>query len=104
MRPGELNCISDHVKIKCVPDKIKNLKGREKYLSKIVESVMSGQRTIMLLGLHGVGKTALAKNAIHYMLERKFFTGGVIFVNLKGASKFSHLTVRLKKIFDKHLD
>ena len=99
-----MNCISDHVKIKFVPDKIKNLMGREKQLSKIVKSVMDGQSTIMLLGLHGVGKSALAKNAIHYMLERKYFTGGVMFVNLKGVSKFSQLTVRLKKTIIKHLD
>lgn len=92
------------MKIKFVPDKIKNLMGREKQLSKIVKSVMDGQSTIMLLGLHGVGKSALAKNAIHYMLERKYFTGGVMFVNLKGVSKFSQLTVKLKKTITKHLD
>ena len=65
---------------------------------------MSGQGTIMLLGLHGVGKSTLAKNAIQYMLERKYFTGGVIFVNLKGVSKFSQMMVRIKKIIDKYLD
>ena len=57
-------------------------------MSKIVKSVMSGKRLIMLLGLHGVGKSAVARNAVHYMLERKYFTGGVIFVNLKGVKSF----------------
>ena len=45
---------------------------------------MSDKRLVMILGLHGVGKSAVAKNAVHYMLERKYFTGGVIFVDLKG--------------------
>ena len=82
---GHLMCVSDHIKIKCVPDKMLNLKGREKIMSRIVKSVMGGSRLIMLLGLHGVGKSAVARNAVHYMIERKYFTGGVIFVNLKGA-------------------
>ena len=72
------------MKIKNVPSKIENLIGREKHLNKIVKSVMSDQRLVMILGLHGVGKSAVAKNAVHYMLERKYFTGGVIFVDLKG--------------------
>ena len=33
MKPGELNCTSDHVKIKFIPEKIKNLIGREKNMS-----------------------------------------------------------------------
>ena len=88
-RPGVLNCISDHIKIKYVPDKMHDLKGREKVMSKIVKSVMNEEsRIIMLLGLHGVGKSAAARNSVHYMLERKYFTGGVIFVNLKGICSF----------------
>ena len=69
-----------------------NLKGREKQISNIVDSVMKGHRLIMLLGLHGVGKSAVARNAVHFMIERKYFTGGVIFINLKGVYTFRHFT------------
>ena len=33
------------------------------------------------LGLAGVGKSALAREAIHYVLERRYFGGGVIHID-----------------------
>ena len=60
-----------------------NLKFREKEISELIESVMSGERLVILLGLHGLGKSSIARNALHYMCERKFFTGGVLLVQLK---------------------
>ena len=101
---GEVICLSDHVKIKNVPSKIENLIGREKHLNKIVKSIMSDQRLVMILGLHGVGKSAVAKNAVHYMLERKYFTGGVIFVDLKGIRSARMMTRKICKILINNLD
>ena len=46
---------------------------------------MSGERFLMILGLHGVGKSCVARNALHYIIERKYMTGGVMWVQLKGA-------------------
>ena len=46
----------------------------------LIKLVMSGNRLVILLGLDGVGKSSLARNALHYMSERKFFTGGVVLV------------------------
>ena len=37
-----------------------------------------------MIGLPGIGKTSLAKNAIHYIAERRLFKAGIIFVSLKG--------------------
>ena len=76
-------CQSEHVQIKRVPDRGENLKYREKEIWNLVESVMNGSRLITLLGLNGIGKSTVARNAVHFMLERKYFTGGVIFINLK---------------------
>lgn len=66
-----------------LPTKLMNLKFREKEISELIESVMSGERLVILLGLHGLGKSSIARNALHYMCERKFFTGGVLLVQLK---------------------
>lgn len=101
---GDLVCMSDHIAVKHVPDKVSNLKGREKQISKIVKLILSGERLIIMLGLHGVGKSALARNAVYYMLERKYFTGGIIFVNLKCVTSFRQLTMKLKKVIIKNFD
>ena len=65
-----------------------NLEHREKPIAKLVQSVMDGERLIILLGLHGMHKSAVARNAIHFMLDRKYFTGGVISVSLKNVKYF----------------
>ena len=41
------------------------------------------ERIIPLIGVRGIGKSSLARNTMHYVAQRKLFTGGVIFVKLK---------------------
>ena len=48
---------------------------------------MSGERLIILLGLHGFGKSSIARNALHYVSQRKFFTGGILLIQLKNVEK-----------------
>ena len=73
--------------MKAVPDKIVNLMFREKPIYKLVEEIMNvdGPRLIALLGLPGIGKSAMVWNALHYIIDRKFFKGGVILINTKNA-------------------
>ena len=53
-------------------------------MSKLIKSLLdSKERIIPLLGLHGIGKSALARNTLHYVAERKMFSGGVLFIKLK---------------------
>ena len=52
-------------------------------MAKLIENVMKNgkkERLIFLLGLPGIGKSNLTINALHYMKERKFFTGGIILI------------------------
>ena len=49
---------------------------------------MEGERLVVLLGVQGLHKSAVARFAIHFMLERKNFTGGAIFVTLKNLKYF----------------
>ena len=78
-----MKCISDHTAFKEIPTKLNNILYREKEISELIENVMNGERLVILLGLHGFGKSSIARNALHYMTERKFFTGGVLLVQLK---------------------
>ena len=52
-------------------------------------------RLVTIIGLPGIGKTALAKNSIHYMADRQMFTAGIIFMSLKG---FINCELFLKKL------
>ena len=61
-------CLSDHNSIKYIPAKLEKLKFREKEMSKLIESLLiCKERIVPLLGLHGVGKSALARNTLHYV-------------------------------------
>ena len=53
-------------------------------MMELIEKIMDGERLIMLLGLHGFGKSSVAKNTLHYIHERKYKSGGVMWANLKG--------------------
>ena len=75
---GVYACVSDHVLVKQVPTTMPKFSFREKPISKLVQSVMDGERLVVLLGVQGLNKSAVARFAIHYMLERKYFTGGAI--------------------------
>ena len=37
-----------------------------------------------MLGLHGIGKSSVARNTLHYIYERKYVTGGILWIQLKG--------------------
>ena len=66
-----------------------NLNFREKEMQELIYNVMygalrdNGQRLVILIGDAGIGKSILARHACHYMAERRFFTGGVVQVQLK---------------------
>ena len=81
-----------------------NLKFREKEISELIESVMSGERLVVLLGLHGFGKSSIARNALHYMSERKFFTGGVLLLQLKNVRDVFSLMKQIQRFIIKALD
>ena len=57
-------------------------------------------RLIALLGLAGIGKSTVAKEAVHYMSDRKYFTGGVLFFNMKNFS-YDSFFIQLKRIIPK---
>ena len=52
-------------------------------------------RLITLIGLPGIGKTSLSKNAIHFISTRKMFKAGIVFMQLKGCS---NCEIFLKKL------
>lgn len=85
------------------------LKFREKETMGLVDAIMdaSGSRPdqiIMLLGLHGVGKSSVARNTLHYIYERKYITGGILWVQLKGVRDVYSVSKHLQKYIYRSLN
>ncbi|CAN0400612.1 unnamed protein product, partial [Discosporangium mesarthrocarpum] len=55
--------------------------GREVFMYLVIKTVLK-RRFVALLGAPGVGKTAVATQACHYMAQRAYFSDGVFFVRL----------------------
>ena len=53
------------------------------------------ERLINIVGLPGIGKSSLAKNAVHFVSDRSIFKAGIIFLTLKG---FTTCELFLKKL------
>ena len=104
MSAGEFKCISDHVQFKFIPSKLQNIKFRDKEMWNLISDIMNGHRLVILLGLHGVGKSCLARNALHYMSERKFFTGGVVLVQLSNLKEVQSCLKRIQAFLFRALD
>ena len=64
----------------------------------LIDKVMSGERLVALLGLPGIGKSSIVRNALHFITERKFFTGGVILVQLKNVQDIYTFNKRLQRL------
>ena len=50
----------------------------------LVSKIASGKRLTCLLGLPGIGKSSLVRNAIHFFVKRRYFLAGVVFIQAKG--------------------
>ena len=77
---GKWECRSDHIKIKLIHQKIKNFKFRDSQMSDILSNLLNKNKRniVSLIGLDGVGKSALARSILHYAAERKYFVGGIM--------------------------
>ena len=71
------------MKFKEYPAKVDNFIGRQKEMFEVVHNVMNN-RLVNIIGLPGIGKTALCKNAVQYIADRKLFKQGILFMPLKG--------------------
>ena len=80
---GKWKCTSEHNIVKFIPAKLEKLKFREKDMSKLLEILLvDNERIVLVLGLHGMGKSGFVRNTLHYVADRKIFTGGILFIDL----------------------
>lgn len=60
-------------------------------------------RLVALLGDIGLGKSAVARSACHFLIERRYFSGGVILLDLNSVKSFKIFENKMKKIMIKSL-
>ena len=58
------------------------------------------KRLICLYGNAGLGKTSIVRNMLHYIVERKFFLGGTIYLKLNEVHSLDKL---LQVLFERSL-
>lgn len=64
--------LDQNPRFKEYPAKVDKFIGRQKEMFEIVHNVFN-HRLVTLIGLPGIGKTSLCKNAVHYIADRKIF-------------------------------
>lgn len=77
-----------------IPSKVDEFIGRQKEIYEVVYNICHN-RLVNIIGFPGIGKTSLAKNAVHFISDRMMFRGGVIFIPLKG---YTTCEIFLKKL------
>ena len=77
---------------------ISNLVGRERDLVSLVSKIATGKRLTCLLGLPGIGKSSIVRNAVYFFVKRRFFLAGVVFIQAKGVET---IEVLIKQIIQK---
>ena len=61
----------------------------------LIKLLMEGNRLVILLGLNGVGKSCLTRNVMHYVTERKVFTGGVVLIQIGNLNSIQSVLKKL---------
>jgi len=68
-----------------VPEKMTpNFRYREREMLKLLRLLCEGHKIVPVIGLQGIGKSALAIETLHYAAQRKMFPGGAILLKLTG--------------------
>ena len=55
-------------------------------MSSLLEILMEEKlpnKLIPVLGLYGIGKSTLVRNLLNFVADRKYFTGGIVYVQIK---------------------
>jgi hypothetical protein len=92
--PGDFQSLDERPRFNEIPQPVDNFIGRQVELFEVVHTVMQ-HRLVNIMGLPGIGKTSLAKNAVQYMADRRLFKLGIIFFSMKS---YKNCNVFMKKL------
>ena len=80
--PGDPIYLSRKPKFHDIPSKPDVCLGRNIDMYNILD-LLQTSRLVTIRGSPGIGKTTLAKELLHYIVPRRIFTDGLVFVNLR---------------------
>jgi len=86
-----------------LPPIVPHFVGRNEETHKIVSSLLRS-RFLNVYGDTGIGKSAVASNAIHYLNQRIVFPQGIFFINCAELCEFLHEEKELIRILQKSLN
>ena len=98
LHKGDFELLEPMPRFKEIPAKVDNFIGRQKEIFDVVHTIFTN-RLVTIIGLPGIGKTSLCKNAVHYITHRKMFKLGIIFMQLKGYINFDIIMKKLVQNF-----
>ena len=83
---GKYECRSEHVRIKDLEICEDQIMHREEDIVNVMKHVQdvakSKSKIVSLTGVRGVGKSSVAKEVLKHLKARRFFTGGIMMINL----------------------
>ena len=97
---GPLVCQSEHILLKILPNTIQTVEHPEYRLFErlqLVKALCRGDRFLFQRFLYGDNKETIAKSCLKFVVERKVFTGGVIYQNLENITTSQQLFTQLKQ-------
>lgn len=65
------------------PPKVTDICGRNSVMSKVIK-LINNEQLVTIIGVPGIGKSAVCKNVVNFIAERRFFNAGVLYFSLKG--------------------
>ena len=102
---GTVQNLSAHNLVKFIPAKIDSFKFREKDMQKLLENLLKEKaRIVQVIALPGYGKSTLVRNTLHYVADRKYFTRGLLLIELKDVKKSFVMLKLMMRVVIRFLD
>ena len=82
-KEGVLRCLDKKAIFNSIPSKVEGFVGRQQEMYEII-NLLEQNRLVSILGPPGIGKTSISRNLANYVRDRRKFSDGIIYVELRG--------------------
>ena len=82
-KEGVLRCLDKKAIFNSIPSKVEGFVGRQQEMYEII-NLLEQNRLVSILGPPGIGKTSIYRNLANYVRDRRKFSDGIIYVELRG--------------------
>lgn len=93
-KEGTLKCLDHKATFDSIPSKVEGFVGRQQEMYEII-NLLEQNRLVSILGPPGIGKTSISRNLANYVKDRRKFSDGIIYVELRGCETAHMFLTRL---------